>query len=481
MTMRKITTLGAAALFLLALAGTAYARNPHCAGGIQYVVNGMKDKDKGNMEDYERQMNKAVTQLEICRSEDPGDFEAIGYLGWAYAEIGNYEQAGEAFNRSIDGLTAKGDKKKIEWARNNRESYWANAFNAGIGSINTARELFDPYEREPADDAEKTLKEEATRHYETAIQSLGNARALKPADPQTARNLGIAYALMGRYDEAATIFAKGLEAAPEDKELQESLKSVRTQHANKLIDAKQYDEAIGYFIDLIRTSPDDADLYLGLGDARFRHAQMLESDARAAAFKEAAAAYGKAAELRGGDADLSFNAALAWQNAGEWQKSVAEWEKTLSKRPDDVDALTAYAGALAEVGKPQEAVEALLKALAKKPKEATIHRQLGAVYTKANDNEKATEELMVYLALSKGTPAADPAAEAAKAPKTSNAGKTFASMGPPEAVIPWEADGEKYETWVYWAKHKAFHFKGGALQVESDWSGSAKYATAESK
>jgi tetratricopeptide (TPR) repeat protein len=481
MTMRKITTMGAAALCILVSAGTAYARNPHCAGGIQYVVNGMKDKDKGNMEDYERQMNKAVNQLETCSSEDPADFEAVGYLGWAYAELGHYEKAGTAFNRSIDGLAAKGDKKKAEWAKNNRESYWANSFNAGIGSINTARELYDPYDKEPADDAEKALKQEAGKHFESAIKSLENASALKPTDAQTIRNLGISYALMGRYDEAAAIFQKGLAAVPGDKELSESLKSVRTQHANRLIDAKKYDEAIGYFVDLIKTSPDDADLYLGLGDARFRRAQTLDSNARAAAFKEAGEAYAKASEMRGGDADLSFNAALAFQNAGEWQKSVGQWETTLSKRPDDIDALTAYAAALSEVGKPQEAVEALLKALAKKPKEATIHRQLGAVYTKANDNEKATEELMVYLALSKGQPVADPAAQAAKAAKTSNAGKTLASMGAPEEVIPWEADGEKYETWFYWSKHRAFHFKGGTLQVESDWSASAKYATAGDK
>lgn len=481
MTMRKITTLGAAALCLVVLAGTAYARNPHCAGGIQYVVNGMKDKDKGNQEDYERQMHKAVAQLEMCSSEDPEDFEAIGYLGWAYAELGDYGKAGEAFNTSIEGLTAKGDKKKVEWAKNNRESYWANAFNAGIGSINTARELFDPYDKTPADDAEKALKDEATKNYEAAVTSLKNASALKPTDAQTARNLGIAYALMGRYDEAAGIFQKGLAATPDDKDLQESLKSVRTQHANKLIEEKKYDEAIAYFADLVKGSPKDADLYLGQADATFRKAQALEGDARAAGFDGAGDLYAKAAELKGGDADLSFNAALAFQNAGKHQKAVVQWEKTLSLRPDDIDALTAYAAALSEVGKPQEATEALLKALAKKPKEATIHRQLGAVYTKANDNEKATEELMVYLALSKGAAVDDPAAQASKAAKSSDAGKTLAKMGAPEELTPWEADGEKYETWFYWTKHKAYHFKGGALQVESDWSASAKYATAGSK
>ncbi len=72
----SVVLLGAAATF--SLAGSAAARNPHCAGGIQYVVGGLRDKDKGMTEDYLRQMNKAVAQLEMCASEDPADLEALG-------------------------------------------------------------------------------------------------------------------------------------------------------------------------------------------------------------------------------------------------------------------------------------------------------------------------------------------------------------------------------------------------------------------
>ena len=41
---------GAAALTMTWAPG-AEARNPSCAGGIQYVVQAMRDKDKGNTED----------------------------------------------------------------------------------------------------------------------------------------------------------------------------------------------------------------------------------------------------------------------------------------------------------------------------------------------------------------------------------------------------------------------------------------------
>src|SRR5262249_22112170 len=127
---------------LVAWSGTAVARNPHCAGGIQYVSQGMRDKDKGNTEDYSREMNKAVQQLVTCAQEDPKDLEALGYLGWAYAELDSAKQAGDAFKTAIDGLTARGDVKTRDLVVNNRDSYYARYFNAGIERISAAQTAY---------------------------------------------------------------------------------------------------------------------------------------------------------------------------------------------------------------------------------------------------------------------------------------------------------------------------------------------------
>src|SRR5262249_54380422 len=113
---RAARGVSAAALLVAMTAGLAQARNPHCSGGILYVTQGMRDKDKGDAESYQRQMHKAVAELEQCTAEDPSDAEAMGYLGWAYAEIDSAGPAGKAFAASIAGLTAKGDKKKADWA-----------------------------------------------------------------------------------------------------------------------------------------------------------------------------------------------------------------------------------------------------------------------------------------------------------------------------------------------------------------------------
>jgi len=98
----RLVATALVALLLAGLAGTAFARNPHCAGGIQYVMQGLRDKEKGNTEDYQREMNKAVDQLAQGATEDPQDFEALGYLGWAYAELDSAGPAGQAFKAAID-------------------------------------------------------------------------------------------------------------------------------------------------------------------------------------------------------------------------------------------------------------------------------------------------------------------------------------------------------------------------------------------
>jgi tetratricopeptide (TPR) repeat protein len=469
--------IGAAvALLAVGLAGTAaLARNEHCAGGIQYVVGGMRDKDKGNTEDYLRQMNKAVQQLETCAAEDPADAEAMGYLGWAQAELKNFTAAGAAFQKAIDGLTAKGDKKKVQWAKDNLQSYWAGEFNTAIAKINTAQQAYPDYTQKPANDADQTLREEARKNYEAALASLTNASLLKPNDPMTLRNLGSVHAFMGEYAKAAEVFRAGLAIAPDDTTLKESLKTVRTQHANALIDEKKFDEAVAYFADLLKDDPENADLHLGVADAHFKKAQNTSKDdeaTRKAEFKAAGDAWNKAGTLKPNDADLPFNAALAYSNAGEAVLAEAQWRKVLAARPDDLDAVKSLASTLAELQKYDEAVKILHEALLKNPQDRNLHRQLGSIYAKAGNNAKGTEELMIYLALYNGKPVDDPAG-AAKAAAGAAQASTHKAMGDPEAVVPWTAQGESYETWFYWGRKQAYHFKSGSLVQKSDWAAAA--------
>lgn len=465
------TAAGAlATLALLTLAPLAHARNPHCAGGIQYVVQAMRDKEKGNIDDYQREINKAVQQLQQCAAEDPVDLEALGYLGWALAEVDSAGPAGEAFQAAIDGLKSKGDPKKSEWASTNRRSYWANAFNDGISKINQAQSLWPDYSHKPENEADKAAFDEATKKYQEALASLTRASLLLPGDPNTIRNQGAIYAFTGQFDKAAAVFEAGLKVAPRDSSLVDALKAARINHAGHLIDQKKYDEAIGYYTDLLKADAGNSDLYLGLADAHFKRAQGVKGEPARPDYKAAGDAYAKAGTLKSGDADLPFNGALAYQNAGEWALAEGQWKASLKVRPADVDAISALGASLSELKKFDEAVQVLHDGVMANPKNKVMHRQLGAVYTRLGNNARSTEELMVFLALQAGKPVDDPAARAKTAPAGSAAAKTLASLGVPEQIIPWEADQQKIESWFYWSKNQAYHFQGGNLYVKSDWN-----------
>lgn len=463
------------------LAGRVEARNQHCAGGIQYVVGGLKDKGKGNTEDYLRQMNKAVAQLTTCSTEDPTDFEALAYLGWAYAELDSAGPAGVAFDKAIKGLESKGDKKKAEQWTGNRNDYWVRALNEGISQMKAAQDVYSDFCKKPENDADVTLREEAAKHYKSAEAAIQRAALLRPGEPTTIRNLGSVYAFQCDYGKAEKVFADGLKAAPNDSVLMQGLRAVRVNLGNQLIDEKKYDQAQAFFTDLAKAEPNDPNHQLALADLRFKKGQSLEGDARKPEFKAAGDYYSKAASLKPGDADLTFNAALAYQNAGDCESSAAMWKKTVELRKDDTDAMSAWASCLVDLKRCDEAVDAMHQAVVLKPQNKNLHRQLGQIYTKCGNNQKATESLMIYLAMQNGTPEADAAAAAKSAPAGSAAAKTLASEGTPDQVIRWTADNAKYDTWFYWNKKVAYTYQSGSQVSKSDWGSTGKAAAAAPK
>lgn len=471
---RAIALGAAAALSALTLGSVAHARNPHCAGGIQYVAQGLRDKDK-DPESYKRQMLKAVDQLSQCASEDPADLEAIGYLGWAYAELDSAAQAGAAFEKAITGMKAKGDKK-VSTVVDNREHYYVIALNEGINRINAAQQAWPEYAKEPATDADKALKQKARKSYEEARVYLTRAANYKPTDPMPIRNLGSIYAFTGDYANADATFQRGLQAAPGDSALTAWVKLVRQNHARRLTDEKKFDEALAFYGDLAKTDASNADLHLGLADTYFRRAQSKEGEARKPDFKMAADEYVKASDLKGGDADMLFNSALAYQSAGDVAGAEKQWRAFLKIKPDDTDAMSALASALADQKKYDEGVQLIVRALEIKPQDKTLHRQLGGVYAKAGNNGKSYEHMVVYLALEKGADKDKPTAPAGSAAAT-----MLAKEGPPELTKVWDGDGEKYETLMYWKKKNAYTFKNGVLAVKTDWSSPGKTSTVSSK
>src|SRR5262245_15013171 len=318
-------------------------------------------------------MNKAIQQLNECSTADPNDFEAMAYLGWAYAELDSAGPAGVAFDKAIKGLDAKGDKKKVAQWTDNRNSYWVRNLNEGISQMKSAQDVYADFCKKPENDADKTLQEEAAKHYKSAEAAIQRAALLRPGEPTTIRNLGSLYAFQCDYKSAEKVFAEGLKAAPNDTVLQQGLRAVRVNLGNALIDEKKYDEAQAFFTDLAKAEPNDPNHQLALADLHFKKGQALEGDARKPEFKAAGENYAKAATLKPGDADLTFNAALAFQNAGDNESAVTWWKKTVELRKDDTDARSALGSCLVELKRCDEAVDALHQAVVINPQNKNLH------------------------------------------------------------------------------------------------------------
>jgi tetratricopeptide (TPR) repeat protein len=478
-----------AALCSAILVGVAQARNEHCAGGIQYVVGGMRDKDKGNTEDFLSQMHKAIQQFEMCADGDPADFEAMGYMGWAYCELDEAGAldgaalAGGAFKKCLEGLTAKGDKKLKQW-QDNRQGYWVRYYNKGITAMKDAGDLYPEMGLKPKsqDPGEVDLFNRARGKYADAVRFFTKATQLKPEDPIAYLSMGQAYQFIAQFDSAEVVFKAGLAVAPGDTNLVASMVNLHKNIANKLIADKKYDEAITYYNELLKAEPDSPDLLLGVADAYFNKAQTpgVSDTDKKAYFKSAAEAWAKAGAARASDFDLAYNSGVAFQNAGLPALAEAQFRRALQINPADADVPRALSKSLIEQGKFDEAVGIVFTLLKKDPKKPEYHQLLSAAYDKGGNKSKSTEEAMVFLALRSGTavPGLDAAIAAATAPAEANTIKAF---GKPDQIFEWKADLDTYRTWVYWTKGLAFHFKAGNLVMKSDWSAPATASGAPKK
>jgi tetratricopeptide (TPR) repeat protein len=432
----KKTVTGLALLVLAVSAGAAAARNFHCAGGIQYVIQGTKQKDKGNaandpelLADAKRIFGKAVAQLTTCVTEDPNDSEAWSYLGWAYAEVDSAAQSGAAFDEAIKRLA--NDPKPLEIARQNRKSYWVQYYNAGLSKYKEADAIIPVAEilesKDPKVDQAKAKLAESEVAYRKAV-------AISSKELAAYNSLAVVLALQGKFDEASTVIDQGLAIDPNDADLLKRKESMTTNNVTKLLKGGDYDGALALMDKQMAKNGDDYGTLVLAAQTSFEQAQKLEEKkdpGAKAAYSRAQGYYGRAAAVAPDAAnkrDMSYNQAVAAQNTGD-----------------------ELMGAKLTFGLVQD-----------NPKDKALHGMLRGFYDRLGSKKKADDEVWVILGLNdNATAVTDIAAYTAKVVKTTEAGKTLASQGPPEEVKQFKSGETQIDLWYYWSKKLCFAFTGG--------------------
>ena len=465
----------AVALALTAVAGVAEARNPSCSGGILYVTQALAAREKQDLPESKKLMGKAVDKLSQCAAEDPTDYESLGYLGWAYAEVDSFKPAGEWFQKSLAGLATKGDKKKIEMVSDNRKSFYVRELNAGIGQIREAQNTYD-LNSEPKTDADKAKATDARHKVDDAVRHLQNALLLVPASDTMAvsaqRNLGFAYMMSGRDNEAMTAYNDALKLAPNDPTVLQALNALRNDMASHTLEHGDYDKAIASYEALAKDDPKNPTRFGGLGDAYFERAQHAHPDSAGRSdYIKAGDAYKKASDLDPKEHTFAYNAGLSYYNAREYGQAAEAFRKAAAAAPDNAGTAAYLGASLAAAHKYDDAAQVFSKLLAgEHAKDATVHRMLGMAYNFADRGNKVSEEYLVRKALEDGKVSTDAPAAAAGTAQA----KVRESNGAPEQVNHWElkasGQAQAVDTWFYWNKKKAYHFTSGQLLGSTDWS-----------
>jgi tetratricopeptide (TPR) repeat protein len=436
----------AAAVLLAAVAvPRAEARNYHCAGGIQYVVQGQQEFAKGNIDDAHRIYGKAVAQLTQCLTEDPKDLEAWDYLGVAYAELDSAQQSGQAFAQGIAKATEAGDEKKklLERMKANREHYWVTYFNAAIKQYQTAIQSA-PAGKNPDPAA-----------FLPAAGAMKKAVAEDPSNPKGYCNLAAFLANANKTDEAGQVVEDGLKVAPNDSCLLVRRTQVGVSRGEQALATGDFAAAAAPYEKMLASNPQDAGSALRLGQLYFDQGTKLAATADSAS-------------------DPAKKQSLAADSKTAFQKSAKNFGIFHSLKPDDKDGLFNCTLAAVQSGDGATAAKLAIEGLAADPTSVDYHSFLASAYSALNVPDAASAHKLVSRTLKEGQKEADPVGfaqkEATAAGASSGMAKKLKEMGPPDDVRTMTMGDYPVETWLWYGKKNAILFSKGAQVTAADWN-----------
>ncbi len=428
----------------LVMAPQAAARDFRVAGGIQYVIQGTKEKEKGNLEDAQRIFGKAVTNLKMGVENDPKDNEAWLYLGQAFGELDSSKQCGDAFGEAVRRL--QGDPKMLKRATDNRDYFFNAAYNDGLKKYKDATNIIMPAEEIPNSTDPKAA--EAKARLAEAQVSFQKAIDINGTRAIAYDNMAIMLALQGKFDQAGAVVDAGLaNSDPKDGPEYERLKNRKDSLYNNAVverlKANDYDGAIALLDGILVKNPNDFNVLTRAAQTSFEKAKKAEEakdEAGAkAAYAQAAGYFGRAVPAAPDETnkkDMMYNQVVASQAAGD--------PKTAARVSFDLVQID--------------------------PKDVTYHRLLRSAYDKMGAVDKAADEVWAILGLGDtATPVADLPAFLATVGKTSEAGKALAEHGAPDEVRQFNSGDMKVDVWYWWTKKRCIAFTGGRKVGESNF------------
>jgi tetratricopeptide (TPR) repeat protein len=261
-----------------------------------------------------RQFSENILFLKGLTKIDPTYWKGFFYIGFCHQQLGEFEEAIEAYN---EALSLKSD--------------YADAYN-NIGIILAAQgKLSDgihaykkAIENNPDFAAAYNNMGQAMvaqGKQSEAIEAYNRSISLKPDYAEAFYNLGIVLVTMGRLDDAIYAYKKAIENNPNYAEAYNNMGLAFNQKG-------QIDQAIGAYKKAIENNPNYADAYSNMGAA------LYESDR----LDEGIDAYKKATENNPGHDGAFNNMGILLYKQGAIEKALEAYEEALKIDPNNANA-----------------------------------------------------------------------------------------------------------------------------------------------
>lgn len=326
----------------VAAAGFAEAKSYRVAGAIVHM--------------RQKEFDQAIVLLEEEVAAAPDNAEAYGYLGDAYANVGKFAKAAEAWARAEDLYTQKNKTKDVKKIKQSRMFFWDKALK--VGQEKLARALSfetEGFQPQPGETPEADL--------EAAAEAIVATYRVFPDHPKTLWFLGITY------EEMARVYGE--------------------KDAEELVTVTDYDLEAGPGL--------QREVKAG------EYAQELQ--------RRALAAYEKALELKHADlagakldqqplTDYAMKAANLYLHLKEFEKALAMLDPLVAAAPDDLTLLSAKAAVLENLDRNDEAMaiyKDILNKTADVKAKAEICWRVGAFYMNKENKSRDPKEAIKYL------------------------------------------------------------------------------------
>jgi tetratricopeptide (TPR) repeat protein len=364
---------------------------------------------RGNSLFHADKFEEAELEYRSSLAKDPRFAEAYDRLGLTELQLGRRAAALAALRRAVDFAPAN-DQYKIDLATLSLEEYQEEpgAKNLYLQSADIASSLL---QKTPNSVDGLRLHGELLildRKYDEALAELQKAAALRPLDPAVTVDIARALLAQNRAPEAESLARNALQAHPDSAPLYkllvgQYLDSHRNAEAEQLLasEVASLPRDLGARLrlaELYRSSGRRPEMQAVLNGIRnsglFPHAPGLLGDFYAAAgeWEQALNQYRDGARSDAKSESLYRRGiAGALAGLGKPQEAIAELSQTLSAHPDDFSARLMRAMLLrgSNASKDREQAITDLKALAaRSPQDAATRYNLGLAYL-ANDNAEA--------------------------------------------------------------------------------------------